>query len=85
MSAWYYYRGKLEPVYGEQFGPIASIAKGKVRIRYHEDCDTLAVQARSRQLCKSAIAKYLDSNLVSPERLTVQWPGHYEECFVQEW
>ena len=45
MSAWYYYRGKLEPVLGEHPGVIGAVYRGKARVRYHEDLDTLAVQA----------------------------------------
>lgn len=86
MQAWYYFRGKLTPVAGEHPGVVAAIYKGRARVRFHEDTNTLAVQARSRQIVRAAIATYLDDpNNDYPESINAEWPGHYVECFVQDW
>lgn len=85
MRAWYYYRGKLEEIDGEHPGPVGAIYRGKVRMRFHEESDTLAVQARSKDLCRRAVNAYLDAGEIIPERITAEWPGHFVDCFFQEW
>lgn len=85
MQAWYYYRGKLEHIPGEHPGVIAAIYRGKARVRYHEDTETLAIQARSRKIVRAAVAAYYSlPNADKPERIEVEWPGHYESCFASE-
>ena len=84
MRAWYYSRGKLTEIDGEHPGPIGAIAKGKVRVRYHEENETLAVQARSRELCRSAVRAYIDAEGF-PSRINAEWPGRYIDCWIQEW
>lgn len=86
MQAWYYFRGKLTPIEGEHPGVVANVYKGRARVRYHEDTETLAVQARSRQIVKSAIACYLDDpDTDFPSWINAEWPGKYVECSVQDW
>jgi len=84
MRAWYYYRGKLVEVFGEHPYVVSSIAKGKVRVRYHDETETLAVQARSLHLCRQAVAAYIDCEGF-PSKVAAEWPGRYIECFIQDW
>lgn len=84
MRAWYYDRGKMIGVDGEHPGPVGAIYRGKVRMRYHEDSETLAVQARSKYLCKAAIDAYIDAEGF-PSRINAEWPGHFVDCPIQEW
>jgi len=85
MRAWYYSRGRLNVVPGEHFGVVAAVYRGKVRVRYHEDSDTLAVQARSLNLCRQAVKAVLDRTDVHPEKICAEWPGQYREVFLSDW
>ena len=82
--AWYYYRGKLTEIDGEHPGPVGAIYKGNARVRYHEETETLAVQARSRRICQSAVNAYIDAHGF-PGRINAEWPGHFEDCYFQDW
>lgn len=85
MQAFYYYRGKLTPIPGEHPGVVSAIYKGKARVRYHEDREVLAVQARSLQIVRAAIAAYMAlPNREYPERFELEWPGHYHACYSNE-
>ena len=70
---------------GEHPGVIANVYRGKARVRYPEENETLAVQARSRHICRKAVDAYLDAGERVPGTVTAQWPGQYVECSVQEW
>ena len=83
--AWYYYRGRLTEIQGEHPEPVAAVYKGKARVRYHEEIETLTVQARSLHICRKAIAAVLDTCEVMPSRINAEWPGQYKECWVQDW
>jgi hypothetical protein len=85
MLAWYYHRGRLQEIDGEHPGVIASVYKGKARVRFHEDTETLAVQARSRHICRQAVAAVLDEGQIMPSRINAEWPGQFIECWIQEW
>lgn len=84
MQAWFYIRGELEEVPGEHPGVIARIAKGHVRVRFHEDSSVLAAQGRSRSLVMSAIRTVMDRGLCMPEKLELQWPGKFIELDPSE-
>jgi len=85
MQAWYYFRGTLEEIEGEHPGKVAAVYKGKARVRYHEDTETLAVQARSQHICRAAIAAVLDTGDIRPSRINAEWPGRYVDCWIQDW
>ena len=79
MRAWYYYRGQLEFIPGEHPGVIGRVAKGAVRLRYHEDRNVLAAQGRSRDLVRRAVACVLDRTDITPNAIEAEWPGHWGE------
>jgi len=84
MIAFYYYRGKLIPVNGEHPEPIDRVYRGYVRLRFHDDLETLSAQGRSMNLVRRAVAAYLDQAGPGEIPVTVaqQWPGHYSEVDV---
>lgn len=84
MEAWFYFRGRLIEVEGEHIGPIAKIARGYARIRYHEDSEILAVQARSKNIVCKAINLFLDEYGI-PSRINAHWPGKFVDCPIQDW
>ena len=84
MRAWYYYRGALQVIEGEHPAPVSAVFKGHARIRYHEDSGILAVQARSRRICRQAVDLVLDRTDVKPDRINAEWPGVFIDVAIGE-
>lgn len=83
-DGWWYYRGRLIKVEGEHTEVDGTIDKGHARMRYHKVSGVLAVQARTRQICRSAVNTYLDAEGF-PDYVTIEWPGHFEDCAIADW